>query len=250
MKSKKVLIVDHNDLNRKLFESLIGQVYSFVAVQNGLEAISKASSEKFDLILMDIQMPEMDGITASKIIRKQSAYQCPIIATTAFSTEASRDCFLKLGFDDLITKPIRPREFLDLISNNIKVDSVKQHTLTEEAEKSDILDKAVFNQLLKYNSSKTIKSIYFDFLEELDQLIISIDAAYQEKNQQTLLENLHTLKGNSGTLGAQAIYGTAGDADMKARSQDWYSLEIVLEKLKNERIIFENYLREETTFSK
>lgn len=249
MKSKKVLIVENNDLNRKLFESLIGQFYSCETVKNGLEAVKKASSEKFDLILMDIQMPEMDGITAFKTIRRQAEHQCPILALTTYSAESARKCFQELGFDDLITKPIRTKEFLDLISSKMKADPEAEgaHAATDEAH--DVLDKLVFNQLLKYNPIETIKPIYVDFLEEFDQLICQIDIAFEEKNQQVLIENLHTLKGNSGTLGANAIYILSRDADVKARAQDWDSLGIALKKLKIERIIFENYLKEETTFN-
>lgn len=248
MKTKKVLIVDNNDLNRKLFESLIGQLYSFEAVKNGFEAVEKVSIEKFDLILMDIQMPGMDGITASKTIRRQSSHHCPIIAVTSYSAESAKDCFLEMGFDDLITKPIRPKEFLEVIAAKMN-SSNEESQLEDVAEQDDILDKKVLQQLLNYNSTETIKSIYEDFLVEFDQLIYPITIAFQEKNQQVLIENLHTIKGNSGTLGANAIFNLSSDADLKARSQDWDLLEITLNKLKNERIIFENYLAEETTFN-
>lgn len=246
MKSKKVLIVDHNDLNRRLMENLIGQLYRFEAVKNGVEAVERASREKFDLILMDIQMPDMDGITTSKIIRRQSAYQCPIIAITSYSEVSAKKCFLEMGFDDLITKPIRPKEFLDVIAASFASSKDKNSKFTEE--EKDIVDKKVLHQLLKYNPIDTIKSLYMDLLEEFDQSIIYIDAAFREKNPQVLIEYLHILKGNSGSLGANAIFKLSSEADERARVQDWKSLETILIKLKNERIIFEKYLQEETTF--
>ncbi|WP_057940058.1 response regulator [Algoriphagus resistens] len=249
MKSKKVLIVDHNDLNRRLMENLVGQLYRFEAVKNGVEAVERASLEKFDLILMDIQMPAMDGITASKIIRRQSVYQCPIIAITSYSAESAKKCFLEMGFDDLITKPIRPKEFLDVITANLASSKDKDSKPTEEEEEKEILDKKVLHQLLKYNPIATIKSLYMDLLEEFDQSIIYIDAAFRERDPQVLIEYLHALKGNSGSLGANAIFRLSSEADAKARVQDWKSLETILIKLKNERIIFEKYLQEETTFS-
>lgn len=248
MKSKKVLIVENNNLDRKLFESLIGQFYNFETVKNGIEAVNKASSEKFDLILMDIQMPEMDAITIFKTIRRQAEHQCPVIAVSNFSANSTRKCFLELGFEDLITKPIRPKEFLDLISDHLKDDSEVKSTFESTQEKPEVLDQVVLHQLLKYNSSETIKSIYADFMIEFDELIYQIDLSFQEKNPQNLYEYLHTLKGNSGTLGVTSIYNLSCDADIKARSQDWESLGILLKKLKTERAIFENYLREETTF--
>ncbi|PZX61214.1 Hpt domain-containing protein [Algoriphagus ratkowskyi] len=248
MKSKKVLIVENNDLNRKLFETLIGQIYSTEAVKNGIEAVKKASSEKYDLILMDIQMPEMDGITAMKTIRRQAMHQCPILAITSYSAETSRKLFMEMGFDDMIIKPIRPKEFLTFITSKIDIESEESSTFAAVSEANDVLDRLVFDQLLKYNNLDTIRSIYIDFLDEFDQLIYPIDVAFQEKNLQILLESLHTLKGNSGTLGATAIYILSHEADKNTRSQDWDSLETTLKKLKNERIKFETYLKEETTF--
>lgn len=248
MKSKKVLIVENNDLQRKLFESLISQLYSFETVKNSISAVQKASQERFDLILMNIQMPDMDGITASKMIWQQSPYQCPILAIISQSADSGRDCFLEIGFADVITKPIRPKEFLEVISESLNSDEGQGSQLAERDTSIDILDKKVLHQLLQYNSIERIKSIYIEFLEECDHLISEIDTAFQEKNKQVLIESLHTIKGNSGTLGANVIYTLSGYADLKARSGDWDSFEIVLKKLKNECIIFEIYLAEESTF--
>jgi two-component system alkaline phosphatase synthesis response regulator PhoP len=249
MKSKKVLIVDNNDLNRKLFESMIGQLYTFEAVKNGVEAVERATNQKFDLILMDIQMPGMDGITASKMIRRKAPHQCPIIAITAYSAGSAKEYFLEMGFDDLITKPIRPKEFLDMISAKINWNKEEASQVIELSEQDEILDEKALRQLLKYNSKKTIKAMYVEFLEEFDQLMDHIYTAFKNKDQQTLIENLHTMKGNSGTLGANAIFNLSSDADVKARSEDWQFLEETLEKLKYQRTIFEKYLEEETTFN-
>ena len=93
MKSKKVLIVEDNDLNRKLFENLIGQLYSFQSAINGLEAIDYLTKEHFDLILMDIQMPRMDGISALKKIQNSELTESPVIAVTAFAEETDRISF-------------------------------------------------------------------------------------------------------------------------------------------------------------
>ncbi|MEB2785387.1 response regulator [Algoriphagus persicinus] len=245
MKSKKVLIVDHNDLNRRLMENLIGQLYRLESVNNGVEAVERASNEKFDLILMAIQLPIMDGITTAKTIWRQSTYQCPIIAISTYSADSTNKCFLEVGFVDLITKPVRPKEFMETIAALLKsTDGEAQGTKEERV----ILDKSVFQQLGNYNSLKTLRSLYNDFLEEFDQLIRQLDTAFEEKNRQSLLENLHTMKGNSGTFGANIIFKVASEADRLARSQQWESLGIALKKLKNERIIFKKYLEEETTF--
>lgn len=248
MKSKKVLIVDNNDLNRKLFESLIGQLCCFDSAKSGIEAVGKASKEKFDLILMNIELPNMDGVTASKTIWRQATHHCPIIAIGADSPANTKNNFVEMGFDDLITKPICPKDFLESISAKLNLNPDSELQGAEECAKEAILDKKVLQQLLKYNTVDSIKSIYIDFLEEFDQLLGNIETAFQNKNQQQLIDNLHTIKGNSGSLGANTIFTLSSDADAIALAMDWDSLEYAVKKLKNERIIFEGYLKEETTF--
>ena len=94
MKAKKVLIVDDNSLNRKVFEHIIGQIYEFGTASDGREALEKIKTGEFDLILMDIQMPNMSGLEATKIIRDLPEWATtPIIALTANAfTEDRRAC--------------------------------------------------------------------------------------------------------------------------------------------------------------
>ncbi len=117
MKNKKVLIVDDNDLNRRLFENLIGQYHDFETAENGIEVLKMLEGGRFDLILMDIQMPHMDGITALTKIKQGNLSDCPVVAITAYADEIDRESFFKIGFDGFITKPIRPKQFLDIINN-------------------------------------------------------------------------------------------------------------------------------------
>jgi two-component system alkaline phosphatase synthesis response regulator PhoP len=176
MKSKKVLIVDDNDLNRKLFENLIGQRFSFESAKNGLEAVELAEISTFDLILMDIQMPKMDGSTAMKLIRQGRNFSCPIFAVTAFAEQSERNYFLEQGFDEFITKPIRPKEFLVLIQqylNGNPENTVPALEITGEIPAT--LDINVLKHLLKYSSKSVIKKIFDEFLHECKETEVLID---------------------------------------------------------------------------
>ena len=109
MKSKRVLIVDDNDLNRKLFENLIGQVCLFESAKNGIEALALLEENRFDLILMDIQMPELDGLSATKIIRSEQQYKnLPIIGLSANAMEEDIEKAMAVGMNDYVVKPIEP----------------------------------------------------------------------------------------------------------------------------------------------
>ncbi len=248
MKSKKVLIVEDNDLNRKLFENLIGQLYNFQSAVNGLEAIDYLTKEHFDLILMDIQMPRMDGISALKRIQHNELTESPVIAVTAFAEETDRISFLKMGFSDFITKPIRPKEFLESIASHLSRSKKSSEDLAQTSLTASILDKSVIFQLMKYNSQETIKAVIRDFLLDTSSLVKKLEIALAEKNEQDLLENLHILKGNSGTLGANSIYLIAKDTETFIRADNWTLVEEGIAKLNREKSIFETYISKEFIF--
>jgi two-component system alkaline phosphatase synthesis response regulator PhoP len=247
MKSKKVLIVDDNDLNRKLFENLIGQIFSFESAKNGLEAVALTQDEDFDLILMDIQMPQMDGITAMKKIRQGSS-NCPILAVTAYADESDRASFVEQGFDDFITKPIRPREFIKLIQDHLKGKEIGQNSTSSTKVHYQILDQKIILQLLKYNSKSVITSLFEDFLVECTETEVLIERHDLASFSQELLEKIHIIKGNSGTLGAMTIYESASKVEDHFRKENLGQFEIEVKNLKNEIQHFREFLKQETIF--
>src|SRR5690606_11888841 len=103
-----VLAVDDNPANLKLITALLAErVTHVVACSSGQEAVELASKTPFDLIFMDIQMPQMDGVTACKQIKEgELNRQTPVIAVTAHAMSGERDRLLKAGMDDYLTKPI------------------------------------------------------------------------------------------------------------------------------------------------
>ena len=248
MKSKRVLIVEDNDLNRILVENLVGQLYSFESAKNGLEAVRLAQSREFDLILMDIQLPEMNGISAMKHIRKENSTDVPIIAVTAYGQESDRQNFLDQGFDDFVVKPIRPREFMQLIQSFLKKSpNNTSSTLLQEGEKT-ILDKQILEQLLKYNSQESMQKVLEDFMKECEDTLLIIESFESNRELKPILEKIHTLKGNSGTLGAEKIFHSAQKAELLGRNQKLSELEVELESLKNEILQFRDFLIQQTIF--
>ncbi len=248
MKGKKVLIAEDNDLNRKLFENLIGQYWDFKSVINGQEAIDLLKKEKFDLILMDIQMPKMDGISAMKKIRQQELTDCPIVAVSAFAEESYRQEFLLMGFSDFLTKPIRPQTFLKVLQAHLAKGKKEEQDSEKYPNSSLLLDKKVFLQLLKYNLKEKITTLLDDFITETDQIFEIVQQALKTRDKNVLIENFHTLKGNSGTLGANSIYQITAELESKVKNENWKDVEALFSKLKTEKELFENYIKEETIF--
>lgn len=111
----KILVAEDTDSNYLLIKSIIRDKYSLIHAHNGSEAIKLWAQNKIDLILMDINMPQMDGITATKEIRKENK-QIPIIAATAYAFDGDRQKALEAGCTDYIAKPIKPKELLTMIA--------------------------------------------------------------------------------------------------------------------------------------
>ncbi|MBT8763500.1 response regulator [Desulfohalobiaceae bacterium Ax17] len=116
----KILLVEDNLINQKLAKIILEKWgFNVVVAENGKKALDKLENEKFDLILMDCQMPEMDGFEATKAIRKiesKTGEHIPIIAMTALAMQTDKERCLKAGMDDYTTKPIKQDQLLKVIT--------------------------------------------------------------------------------------------------------------------------------------
>jgi len=249
MKNKKVLIVDDNALNRKVFEHIIGQVCIFDIAENGKEALEKLKIENFDLILMDIQMPVMDGITTLRHIKSQKLSNAPAIAVSAFASENDREYFLSTGFDEFIAKPIKPKVLLEALSRFLKIHINYESTETSQETQSPDLDGKVVASLLKYNSKENIKTVYDDFLEESYRILHEIEGLIKTESYDEIGEKLHIIKGNSGTLGATKIFKFVSGFEKNIKSKNYEKSPKELLYLKSLFEVFVNQLKSSDLFN-
>ncbi|MHB8799577.1 MAG: hybrid sensor histidine kinase/response regulator [Thermoanaerobaculia bacterium] len=116
----RVLVAEDNSVNQRLLSTILEkQGHSVTLVANGREAVAAAGGATFDVVLMDVQMPEMDGFEASASIRageKETGQHVPIVALTAHALKGDREACLASGMDDYLSKPVRAAELLDVIS--------------------------------------------------------------------------------------------------------------------------------------
>jgi CheY-like chemotaxis protein/HPt (histidine-containing phosphotransfer) domain-containing protein len=218
MKAKKVLIVDDNSLNRKVFEHIIGQIYEFGTASDGREALEKIKTGEFDLILMDIQMPVLDGINTLNVIKNEKIANIPVIAVSAFANEKDRDYFISTGFDDFISKPIKPRNLLETIDRHLRKNEVP---IRIDDPNEIELDPKVVNTLLKFNNAENIRSVYEEFIEECINLLVEIKSLIDSGNYPEIGEKIHIIKGNSGTLGALKIYNFCQNFEKSIKSSNF-----------------------------
>jgi len=120
----KILIVEDNEDNRELFVDVLAiHGYDITTANNGQEGVALARQMMPDLILMDIQMPVMDGITAASILKKDQATSgLRIIALTSFAMRGDEEKFLATGFDDYLRKPIDTRELPGLVKGWLQLE--------------------------------------------------------------------------------------------------------------------------------
>ena len=119
---KKILVVEDNPMNQILArEILTANGYDVVEANTGSDAIKKVMAERPDIILMDLNLPEMDGITATKILKSDDNYRdIPIIALTASAMKGEVERILAEGFDGYISKPIEVKKFIKDIFSYIR----------------------------------------------------------------------------------------------------------------------------------
>jgi len=198
-KRKRILVVDDHELNRDLLRFLLKEYdYTVETAANGLEAIEKLKQKKFDLALMDIQMPELNGIETTKRIRTQLEMNLPIIAFTAFNQPTEKKACLEAGMDAYLAKPVNENELLRLLNFYLSEDHEEVNNSISGLVNYDQItgiagtNKEFINQLL----TKAIDLIPSE-LDNLYQAIINTD-----KNQSK--EIAHHMRSTLGLVGADA----------------------------------------------
>lgn len=218
LKGKRVLVVEDNDINLEFATALLEAAEMKVtAARNGQESIDKIEKQKFDIVLMDIQMPEMDGLTATMKIRGDlKITNLPILAMTAHAMKGEREKSIAAGMNDHITKPIDPDFFyaklIEYCTNNSSpkpVLSISETSLIESAglyirgiDTVSGLKRAAGNEEIYIKMLRSFIERYENFEAKIDLLI------QQDRIDETGML-LHTVAGVSGNVGMKELYKSA-----------------------------------------
>ena len=115
----RILVAEDNAINQRLIQKLIeNEGHRIALAKNGLEAVALAGSEPFDLIFMDVQMPELDGLEATRRIRASETQHIPIYAMTAGALDRDRERCLAAGMDGYLSKPIDLKQLRDILAHH------------------------------------------------------------------------------------------------------------------------------------
>lgn len=242
----KILLVDDNMVNRQVAGEIMKKSGCEVDIAvNGQNAIKKAKKRDYDVIFMDIQMPDMDGVTATKKIKALGIKNlAPIVAMTAYSMKEDKERFIKSGLDDYISKPIKASELLNKIRTLLHIEKgTIEIELSVIEEKESIINLEIVEQLKKYGGEDMVTSVFTDFENETTEQIESCILSLNEDNYENILINLHTLKGNAGTLGIEKVSKLTIDIEAKLKEEKriYEDLAEELNELKKSFDEFKNY---------
>ncbi|MFP4460058.1 MAG: response regulator [Candidatus Zixiibacteriota bacterium] len=225
-----ILLAEDNVINQELAVSLLHKMGHNISIaENGQQAIEMLKKEKYDLILMDVQMPVMDGITATKIIRQtpdeKIDSKIPIVAMTAYAQKSDKEKLMKIGMDSYISKPIDINQLSWLMDEFSK-------KIIENRGSSE-------NKIIHFNCDKFLSRIggdlnlFSELMEKFNihapQIINQLDEAIDKKSLEEIRQIAHTLKGTAGNFSADEIYNLAKQME-KAAENNNYKMIVELHK--------------------
>ncbi len=206
-----ILLAEDNPVNQKLvFEILEKRGHTVVSVNNGKEALETLKKERFDLILMDVQMPVMDGTETTSAIRtRESATggHIPIVALTGHAMKGDRERCLAAGMDDYLSKPLQPKALIDAIEHLSSASSQAPET-TPAGETADIIDREAILERVD-NDVDLLKEIVDLFLVDSSALLDKVETAIAQNDGKTLTQVAHRLKGSVGSFSAPKAFELA-----------------------------------------
>jgi two-component system sensor histidine kinase/response regulator len=268
--SRRILVVEDMETNLLTAKALIGKRgYHTDEARDGKQALQKYKDAPFDLILMDCQMPVMDGLEATRQIRiyekEQGIEAVPIIAMTGNAFESDREKCFKAGMDDFISKPVEPdilarkiqihleEKMLLKILNSVEPESVEPESLgpdsfelEEEVLGEDLAQSdgaSCFNKAQLYerfgNDEELIQVVLDAFLEEAPELIGNIKIAIDKEDAELIRSHAHALKGSAGNVNADILKEMAWCMEQEAKQGKLVSISRIFPDIEREFYAFE-----------
>ncbi len=244
-KNIQILIAEDHPVNRTVvLKTLEKMGYKTDSAENGNQALTMIRQNEYDLVLMDIQMPELDGYEAVKIIRKREkargTSRLPVLAMTASAMKGDREKSIHAGMDDYISKPIDPRELAEKIEAALKKNTGDSREGTPVTIPRDLLQyESVLERIGR--DEELLDEVVHMFSEDLPNRIETLRFACREKDVSVLKRCAHTLRGAAGTAGFTRIAEGALEIEFAAEKKDFDQVEkcirqIAEEDEKNENI--------------
>jgi len=212
----RILLAEDNAVNQKVALRLLARLgYRADVAGNGLEVLSALDRQPYDLVMMDIQMPEMDGFEATERIRSRwkESPKIQIIAMTAYAFQADLDRCLEIGMDGYITKPIRLDALVDILRKAHEQAPLRSVLVDEEQKSDEILNPERMQDLIA-NLGEEIRDVITTYFEDTPMQIERMQQALDDDDWETLQRTAHSLKSSSGIFGANQMVALCRSLEM------------------------------------
>lgn len=241
--NRRILLVEDHPVNRMLATRILeGGGFSVVCAEDGLIALERLAESDFALVLMDCHMPRMDGLTATRSLRKleqsgrtRRAYT-PVLAVTAHASESERAACMQAGMDDFMGKPYGADDLLTMIARHLGEDPSRSSRSGDEAagvsetpapseidrSETDCVDTAVLDEL-KEALGEDLAEIVDQYLLQLDEMVEAIASALDADDAAGTAGHAHALKGSSANLGVIGLANRSADIEKLAKGGDLVS---------------------------
>jgi signal transduction histidine kinase/DNA-binding response OmpR family regulator len=247
----RVLLAEDNEVNQQVAAAMLESLGCRVdAVPNGRQAVERLARARFDLVLMDCQMPEMDGFAATRAIRAREsaggedgdARRTPIVALTAHAMQTDRQDCLAAGMDDYVSKPFTRddlrrvlEEWTETSGRPLEAEDPAHSAETSDASPS--LDASVLDALRTFEAggdSGLVARVVAAFLQSSGKLFDAARQASETQDAEALARAMHTLKSSSAQLGARKLSLLCKDLEARGRSGSLDGTEELLERVGRE----------------
>jgi PAS domain S-box-containing protein len=234
---RRILLAEDNLINQKLaIRILEKRGHSIELVTNGRQAVTAFEREQFDLVLMDVQMPEMNGFEATNLIRQREQVtrtHTPILAMSAFAMKGDRERCLAAGMDEYISKPVRPHELLQIIERLAPARTGTVTKTNDAAAEGAGLDCSALLARTE-GDLELARELIELFLDDCPRLMAKIRAAIDKRDGEALMQAAHTIKGAVGYFPESRAFDVAQRLEMMGREDDQLCAREALAELEQE----------------
>ncbi len=235
----RILVAEDNPTNRKVVMKMLQKLgYQSDAVENGEEAIEALSKKNYNMTLMDVQMPVMDGFEATKQIREPDSGvlngNIPIIAMTAHAMKGDREKCLEAGMDDYISKPVQPHKLDKIIQKWIFGDKTGKEPLSSESKNNDEVLKLSELRERIGDDDELIQEILNIYLEDIPEQIKNLEIALSNQDLKAIDYIAHTIKGSSGNISASNMQKIAQKIEKEKSMKNIDKIQDLIDVLKRE----------------
>ncbi|SFC09711.1 hybrid sensor histidine kinase/response regulator [Tropicimonas isoalkanivorans] len=219
-----ILIVEDNEINRSVLHGMLTlDGHTVAEAADGNEGVAIAGTRAFDAILMDVSMPVMDGIAATRAIRAGGGpcRDVPIIAVTAHAMSADRERFQAAGMSGLVTKPIerdKLRRQLALVDTRLAPVALLSHANAPASHHDNVVD---LDALVKTLGEKKVQTLLAAFVREMDDMARAISSDdFEALPMEDLIAEVHRLAGSCGCFGAKSLHEMLHRAETLTKTGD------------------------------